>query len=317
MIPVKVFIAPEVSKEIPLRLLGFDFIEKVASAALADFILIPQFIRQMSPKVAHYLAELRAFAAAHKKEVIALKGGDLSYRFMIPGCITFAASLYKSKNYGEIAMPAPIDDLSSREVASRVKSTLPTVSFCGYAEVGSVGEALMYYAKNILYAPVYRRGIYWRRKAMGAVSKDARMTTSFIVRPRFGGKSGNLGTPQMREEYLQNIEQSDFVLCPKGDANYSARFYETLALGRIPVLIDTDMVLPLEHLIDYSKIMVRVPYSEVNRVGDYILDFWNAHSDESFQAVGHEARETFEKYLRYDAFFDIALQSLKEGATLS
>ena len=47
-----------------------------------------------------------------------------------------------------------------------------------------------------------------------------------------------------RSEYVNAINESDFVSCPRGDANQSARFYESLSAGRIPVLPDTSVISP-------------------------------------------------------------------------
>ena len=104
---------------------------------------------------------------------------------------------------------------------------------------------------------------------------------------------------------------SDFVLCPKGDGNYSVRFYEALSLGRIPILIDTDMVLPLEETLDYSKFILRVDHADMHRLEDIVADFYEALSNEEFQAMQMEAREAFATHLRYDSFFNTALPILE------
>ena len=40
----------------------------------------------------------------------------------------------------------------------------------------------------------------------------------------------------------------------RGAGNFSYRFYETLMMGRIPIFIDTDCVLPFEELINFSDV---------------------------------------------------------------
>ena len=49
----------------------------------------------------------------------------------------------------------------------------------------------------------------------------------------------NLGE---KKSYINDIRQSKFVLCPKGIASYSHRITETLALGKVPVVIADDWV---------------------------------------------------------------------------
>lgn len=45
-----------------------------------------------------------------------------------------------------------------------------------------------------------------------------------------------------KKSYIEDIRQSKFVLCPKGIASYSHRILETLALGKVPVIIADDWV---------------------------------------------------------------------------
>jgi hypothetical protein len=147
---------------------------------------------------------------------------------------------------------------------------------------------------------------------MQFLERDARLATNFIVRERFSGKSGVEGSAAERQEYIESIKSADFVLCPKGDGNYSARFYETLALGRIPVLVDTDMVLPLEGLIEYDRFIIRVPYTDIGNIASYIMERWNALSDTAYEAMQVAARRAFLEHLRYDKFIERAFSIIKE-----
>jgi len=226
----------------------------------------------------------------------------------------------------EILFPGYAEDLGAEyDVAPRVKGALPTVSFCGYAGFPNRWSFFRYSVKNFLLdvcaavicKPPYRafkRGIYFRRTAMRYLSMNPRIRTSFIIRDSFSGV--NLKDPKSaREEYIRNMIQSDFVLCPKGDGNYSIRFFEALSLGRIPILIDTDIVLPLEKSIDYSKFVIRIPHTELAKIGDRIADTFEAMSEADFLNMQLEARSAFKKYLRYDAFFSSVLPLMKEKSS--
>jgi hypothetical protein len=140
---------------------------------------------------------------------------------------------------------------------------------------------------------------------MRACANSPLVATNFIVRRTFSGitKTIELDPKKAREEFLQSIQNADFVLAPKGDGNYSNRFLETLSYGRIPVVVDTDMVLPFEKEIEYSKIMVRVPLHEVNRTPQYIRAFYDKLTPLEWRARQERAKEVFDQYLRQDAFF--------------
>ena len=326
MPPVKVFLAPRLGSEQDLRLLSYPSVAIVGRVEDADFVLVPQFVRGLSAKNASYIEDVRRLCEGSGKRGIILKGGDLSYKFQLPGFIVFASSIYCARNPEEIASPATTEDLSAKiPFVPRVKGEKPLVSFCGYAELDSWGARIKYVLKNLALDAAafathnpnlraYKRGIYFRRKAMDVLARDPRIDTAFIIRDTFSGKSGvQAPDPErMRQEYLDNVVESDFVLCPKGDGNYSSRFYRALNMGRIPILIDTDMALPFEKTLDYSKFILRVPHTEINRLSDIVADFYDSISNEEFQAMQERAREAFGQHLRHDVFFNEVLPLLKE-----
>jgi len=81
----------------------------------------------------------------------------------------------------------------------------------------------------------------------------------------------------LRDEYTALIAQSRFVFCPRGDGLTSLRFFETLAFGRIPILVADDTALPLEGEIAYDEFMVRVPERQVENWEVYLDAFLLAH----------------------------------------
>ncbi len=65
-------------------------------------------------------------------------------------------------------------------------------------------------------------------------------------------------SPQAISEYREHLAKTTYVICPRGSENYSFRMYEALNYGRVPVIVDTDMVLPKQ--IDWKRLALRVPY---------------------------------------------------------
>ena len=148
-------------------------------------------------------------------------------------------------------------------------------------------------------------GVYWRRRMLNACRRSDLVQTLFIERNSFSGARRTIELDPMvaRKEFVDSILNADFVLAPKGDGNYSNRFLEALNFGRIPVLLDTESVLPFEDTIEYEKIMVRVPMSEVAKTPDYIRDWYDRLTQEEWHERQRLARQTFEAYLRQDSFF--------------
>ena len=111
---------------------------------------------------------------------------------------------------------------------------------------------------------------------------------------------------KLRNSYLRLMQNSKFVLCPRGWGHNSIRFFETIALGRIPVLISDRLRLPLEDMIEYNRFVVRVPEGDVRRTGEYIREFLGAHDlGESSLLAQHVHREYFADTQRFLGFHGI------------
>lgn len=305
---------------------GFTFVEHPEQA---DFFVVPQPIKTLTPSVRAYLSKVCAEATQYKKHTILFLTGDYCDRVHIdfPNTVVFKASDYRHALHSNEIIFAPfVEDLGEQKgIVLRKKQTKPIVSFCGYAGFPSPKSRLAYVVRNMLIdvsafisrnplRRVYKKGVYFRRKAMRTLQAHSRITTAFVIRNSFSGNANTITSDPiaLRNEYIHNMIDSDFVLTPKGDANYSSRFYEALSLGRIPVLLDTDMVLPLEHLIDYSSCVLRIPYTNIDTMGETIANFYDSLTEEQFQNMQKAGRDIFLQYLRYDAYFNFALQLLRD-----
>ena len=83
---------------------------------------------------------------------------------------------------------------------------------------------------------------------------------NFILRNQFWG--GKPHDSQLVEEFRNNIKSSHYIICNRGNGNFSMRFYQTLSAGRIPILINTDMELPFENLINWSNYIIMANTNE-------------------------------------------------------
>ncbi len=91
----------------------------------------------------------------------------------------------------------------------------------------------------------------------------------------------------------------------RGGGNFSVRFYETLAVGRIPVLLNTDCLLPLDKLINWQEHCVILDESEYRSLGNKIMKFHNDLSDEEFVELQKRNRKLWEDFLTRHSFFKI------------
>uniref|UniRef100_A0A1J3EXI2 Putative arabinosyltransferase ARAD1 n=1 Tax=Noccaea caerulescens TaxID=107243 RepID=A0A1J3EXI2_NOCCA len=65
------------------------------------------------------------------------------------------------------------------------------------------------------------------------------------------------------------MRRSMFCLCPAGDTPSSARLFDAIVSGCIPVIVSDELELPFEGLLDYRKIAVKFVSS-----GDAIQPGW-------------------------------------------
>ena len=105
-------------------------------------------------------------------------------------------------------------------------------------------------------------------------------------------------------EYLAQIENSDIVLCPRGDANQSQRFYEVLSAGRIPLIPNTKILFPFhsKHEQFYKKnlIFFDLLRPQVNRL---TLDYWNQiKNQDSYFKLQKANRDFYLNVLEFNGF---------------
>lgn len=101
------------------------------------------------------------------------------------------------------------------------------------------------------------------------------------------------GSSQEMNDYVAHLERNTYVICPRGTENYSYRMYEALSRGRIPVIIDTDVVLPKE--VDWNDLSIVVPYELLNRLYELICLDYSSHSPSEFVARQQRAFSTMER----------------------
>jgi hypothetical protein len=136
--------------------------------------------------------------------------------------------------------------------------------------------------------------------------KGLKVDFEFTDTPFFSLPQPERASRQAR--YLAQMAATKFVLCPRGRGLNSRRFFEALACGRIPVLYSDAASLPLEHLIDYDRFVVRVPEGMGRWTPDYLADFI---ARQSLESASRLALHFFHKYFapaRFRSFLELALK---------
>ena len=176
-----------------------------------------------------YLSKISEKYAATNKFVIIFILSDFEKKYTFHrNLIIVRTSLKQSlKRENELTMPYIWDCLTSP--FSPIKSALPVVGFCGLL------------SKH-------------REKIIAAFNDSTRVKTDFIIRDKFWG--GEPHNEKLINEYNDNLQKCPFIISQRGTGNFSMRFYQVLAAGRIPVLVNTDMLLPFSEEIEWDKTVI-------------------------------------------------------------
>lgn len=158
-----------------------------------------------------------------------------------------------------------------------------------------------------------QKGIFWRQRAVRALSKSPAVSFNLRARATFSGTSktaqGDMQT--LREELVATILDSDMALDVRGDANDATRLFEICSLGRIPVVLDTERNFPFEKYLDYGQFSLKVDFRDVEKLPDIIADFYASVTPERFVAMQSAARDAFVRFFRIDAQMQHVLRELR------
>lgn len=165
-----------------------------------------------------YLKKLSKLGKKYNKKVLTFFIDDSNKKFLLPkNCIVYRTSfsdVNKLKNERSI-MPL-VDDLFRC-----VYLNMPALSigFCGQINCNRKMYLKYFYLSGL--------------------------KTDFILRKAtYFGSSFTQDKQQARDDYIKNMENNIFIFNYRGYGNYSYRYYETLMMGRIPILVNTNCVIP-------------------------------------------------------------------------
>jgi hypothetical protein len=228
-----------------------------------------------------------------------------------PHGLVYRSPIFRSRmTAAERAMPPICEDLllyRGNQLQTRARGNTPVVGFCGY---------LLPRWKTALQGLRGQRdkavGHRVRRAALGALSRSDRVTTNFLVRDSYWGGAVRHGkdpalVARVREEFVGNMFESDYILCARGAGNFSYRFYETLSAGRIPLLIDTDCALPFSDRIDWRKHAVFVPEDRIGEAPRILAEFHDHLSERAFVDLQESNRRLWTESLNPLSFLKIVV----------
>ena len=235
---------------------------------------------------------------------------QLGYEFRLGG---FQSKL--SNNI--ITIPAfindPYDENPVIKFSVLKKFEKPTIGFVGHADNSlkvlrkGMVRLVLYSIKEggFSFKSVKNRFFYvsQRAKYLKRLQRDHRFLTQFIFRKNYrAGLSVNSELRKITtDEFFLNIRDNMFTFCMRGAGNFSVRFFQVLAMGRIPILFNTDCPLPLCDIIDWKE-HVLILENEMD-IGLQITNFFDNHSEDELKNIQTKNRQLWITHLERVNYF--------------
>lgn len=297
----------------------------------ADVVCMPyshNVVLRYKPEMLEWCA---AAAKKYNKPLLIDGMGDIEYPVTVPNAIVLRYGGYRfEKKDNEIHLPLYADDLLERYrkgvLAHRPKTAVPVIAFVGWASLSSMQQlrAMVKELPQRLRALVdsrfgaKKKGIFFRRKVLRVLQHSALVKAHFLVRASYSAHRGTASKDPavLREEFIEVMEQSDYCLDVRGDANASIRLFEILSLGMIPVIVDTERNLPFSDRVDYSSFSLIADFRTIDTLPEQISAFHKNVSQEQLDHMRQKAREAYVTCFRVDALMPHLIQEIKKRTVL-
>ena len=232
------------------------------------------------------------------KPIWVYSGGDFGYSLQDKSIFNFRLGGFHGKLHeSTIIMPSfindPYDSNLEKSFAPLHKNKIPQIGFVGHAQ----GGFIKYIKEFLSFVKVNLKRILINEH------KDYQSFYPSSIK-RAGVKSA-LEKKTTTMEFYDNIYKNPYTFCMRGAGNFSVRFYETLAVGRIPILIKTDCRLPLSSQINWKNRCLIVEAKEVRNMEQLILNFHESLSEEEFIQLQINSRGLWKGSLKRESFFKV------------
>lgn len=192
-------------------------------------------------------------------------------------------------------------------------SKTPIVGFCGqsnHSYLNAFKECFRVFTRNFLYFLNFSHNFphkvmsssLLRSKILKIIKKSKLIDDNFIERKKY--RAGAIEQTNIKittNEFYNNIIESHYVICCRGGGNFSVRLYETLAMGRIPIFINTDCLLPYHsELRDHA---LWIEDYNLKNLESSIIKFHLKFNENSFQEFLNNARAFWLKKMSMKFYF--------------
>lgn len=295
----------------------YDLVDDARDAEVAVF---PTVLEQAAPE--SFRAFLRT-AESNGLRTLAFSGHDLepvmpseSVILLHPGPTRGA-----QPKADVLALPYLFTDRAGPDEV-RPDGQRPSVAFCGQGATRAwtrAGQMLVRAARQLsnrirprVIAPPLAGHVGLRATALELLHQHPGVDDHFVIRDQYrAGATSEEDRERTQADFDDNLRSSMYALCVRGTGNFSARFYESLSFGRVPIFVDTRCVLPFEDLIDWKSRTVWVDSGEVTSIGKRLVA---AHPSvlTDPDRTRDSLRGLWEEYLTSDGYFTHLPEAIRQ-----
>ena len=235
---------------------------------------------------------------ARVKPVLVSDCGDFPANLKIPNVYSLRNSFPPGQKPNN-AIAIPYNVKSRTHLQKRNYSEKPFISFVGF-KPKILSRRLIPKSFAHLMHPIISNGSIIRSAGIRSLGK---INESILVaRSHYGGARSLIpDLKKFEEEYEESFTKSDLVFTPRGDANQSARFYEVLSAGRIPVVPDTQIIYPKLTSTELRPVFISVKSLSGNLKKQVEL-FWSKLDQKKYAEIQESNRRIYQDYFDYRIF---------------
>lgn len=304
---------------------SFDF-HLTNNIEQADCVILPRSINYYIDNSFYlFLQQLNKQCSELQKKILVYVSGDFGEKYPpLSQFIYFRMGGFRSQlNSNYFSFPFALSDYLIRLYqTSNIQpvhwQSKPVVGFCGQANLSRIKatkEVVKFLKENVRrfirnpfrkdYEPLFASG-YQRAKLLKNIEKRGEIETRFIYREQYrAGANTTDSINKTTKEYYDNMRESQYIICIRGGGNFSVRFYQTLMMGRIPVFVNTDCLLPFDNIINWKKHVVWVEWDERHLIVDKIIQFHNNLSPNQLVELQESNRSIWLNQLSLPGMFNL------------
>jgi hypothetical protein len=274
---------------------------------------------KLKPVLDQVVMEADALSVDTNKKLLVFFYRDPDLALPFRNALVFRTSTRKQfGRLNEWGMPAFIDHLNVPDADTwqpRSWHINPTISFWGQS--APLRMSLYQRGRGLINDLLKMADLPWQ---LSGWTTNYRLRRKALISLQQGAKAGQLnldmdiqpaGARQISnyELYQRQLLNSDYVLCVAGHGNYSFRLYEVMRAGRIPIIVDTDQLLPCTNEIDWQQVGLWLKPEELGQLSAKLLAYHQSLRP-LFEYRQQQNRDLYQKYLTTEGFYATVIDKL-------